>query len=59
VLLKVLGSLKGSKTTWDYLNQGFLLQVCCAVVEQPLKKCCSDKLVLGWFFGLGFAAVVG
>jgi hypothetical protein len=30
-----------------------------AVVEQQLKKCTEDKLVLGWFFGLGFAASAG
>jgi hypothetical protein len=24
-----------------------------------LKKCCGDKLVLGWFLGLGFAASAG
>ena len=30
-----------------------------AVVEQQLKKCCGDKLVLGWFFVLGFAASAG
>ena len=30
-----------------------------AVVEQQLKKCCSGKLVLGCFFGLGFAASAG
>ena len=30
-----------------------------AVVEQQLKKCCGDKLVLGCFFGLGFVASAG
>ena len=30
-----------------------------AVVKQRLKKCCGDKLVLGWFFVLGFVASVG
>jgi len=29
------------------------------VVEQQLKKCCDDKLVLGWFSCLGFAASAG
>jgi hypothetical protein len=35
-----------------------LLHFFLAVVEQQLKKCCSDKLVLVWFLGLGFAASV-
>jgi arginine exporter protein ArgO len=30
-----------------------------AVVEQQLKKCCSDKFVLGWFFGLGLGLAAG
>jgi len=29
------------------------------VVEQQLKKCCGGKLVLGWFFGLGFILSIG
>jgi len=30
-----------------------------AVLEQQIKKCCGDKLVLGCFFNLGSAAFVG
>jgi hypothetical protein len=37
----------------------FYLTIFCAVVEQQLKKCCNDKLVLGCFFDLAFAASVG
>jgi len=36
-----------------------MLHLFCAVVEQQLKKCCSDKLVLGCFLVLGFAASAG
>jgi RsiW-degrading membrane proteinase PrsW (M82 family) len=30
-----------------------------AVVEQQLKKCCSGKLILGWFSCLGLGLTAG
>jgi hypothetical protein len=59
VLLKFLGRLEGSKNNLGIIKSRFFAPSWLCSGRTTLKKRCVDKLVLGCFLGLAFAASAG